>query len=67
MKVFCCFLKEGLFKIFSLGVNVFVSKKKRYIHIHLQFQYQSTNLLINLLNLYQMSEKKEKIYFLTTS
>ena len=67
MKVFCCFLKEVVFKNFSLGVNAFVSKKKRYMHIHLQFQYQSTNLFINLLNLFQMSEKNEKISFLTTS
>ena len=33
MKVFCYFLKEELWKNFSIKTDVHISKKKRHVHI----------------------------------
>ena len=33
MKVFCCFLKDAIWKKFSLKVDVFISKKKKHVNI----------------------------------
>ena len=52
MKVLCYYLKEVLLKEFS--------KKREMCTLLLKFQYQTTNLLINLLNLSQRSGEKEK-------
>ena len=32
MKVFCCYLKDGLSKKFSFDADVFVSRKKKHVH-----------------------------------
>ena len=63
---FCCYLKDVLFKFFlSMLMFLFHERKDMYIS-HLKFQYQSMNLLMNSLNLFQMSGKKEKFSFSTT-
>ena len=69
MKVFCYYQEEGFLKEFPLDVDVSVSKKKKkkkkkekrdMCTLLLKVQCQSTNLLINLLNLSQRSWEKEK-------
>lgn len=33
MKVFCCFLKDKVWKNFSIRADVYISNKKRHVHI----------------------------------
>ena len=64
MKVFCCYLKDALLKSFYLMLMFLFQKRKDMYKSHLGFPYQSMNLSTNLLNLFEISEKKNS--FLTT-
>ena len=60
---FCCYLKDAHFKIFSLNVDVFVSRKKRHVHITFKIsisQYESFDELIEFTS---NEWQKRKIFF----
>ena len=62
MKVFCCYLKDVLFKIFSLDVDIFVSQKKRHVHIAFKIQISEYKSLDEL-NEFISNEWEKRIFF----
>ena len=63
MKVFCCCVKEAIFKKFSLYVDVFVSKKKRHVQIAFKIPISGCKSFDKLIEFISNEWEKRKIFF----
>ena len=61
--MFCCYLKDALSKKFSLDPDVFVSRKKKYVHAAFKISSSECESFERLVDLISDQWEKRKIFF----